>query len=155
MTKLTASADTAALADVRRRAAEPDHLRRAVAQRVGVPVDTALPVLLAALDEALDERAEADRLPDGVVTVDEIALAELRADAELGRTERERDLINRAISTGKIPPSSRASWQVLLATDPRSAQAALAKIKPNTVPVAPVGHGDDEERDLLDRVFGT
>ena len=42
------------------------------------------------------------------------------------------------------------------ATDPASAQAALSKIKPGTIPISAVGYSDtNEERDeLYGRVFG-
>jgi hypothetical protein len=120
---LSAAVDAHALADLQRRAGEPDLLRAAVAERVGIPSDASLAMVISALDQALAERADGNVLPEGVGIVDAPTLAQLRADAEVGRTHRERELIAAAIHRGQIPPAARASWEQLFATDPASAQS--------------------------------
>jgi hypothetical protein len=144
---LSMTVDTRALVDLRTRAEGGDRLRRELAKRVGVPVDAPLDVLVAGLAEALSEAADTT-LPgdrDGLALVEKDALARLRADAELGRGWRHRELLNDAMRAGKFPPAMRASWATLLEVDPGRAEAELAKLRPNTVPVAELGHGGEPE----------
>jgi hypothetical protein len=124
-----------------------------IAVRLGLAPDTDPTQLLEHLDQALAIR------PEGCELIDTEALTQLRAEAELGRTHRERGLVERAIRQGKIPPASRASWVTLLQTDP-NAEATLNSIKPNTLPVGkPVGYGtdalDDSDEQLYAELFGS
>lgn len=146
----TATADTAALDQLRRRAGEPDELRTAIAARLNVARDADL---LSALDEVIT-RASRPQVPEGCEVLDSDALAELRRDAEVGRTARETALVSAAVADGRIPPASRSSWLTLLATDP-NAERTLASLRKGTIPVSPVGYSNEnEERDALyDSVF--
>jgi hypothetical protein len=81
-------------------------------------------------------------------------LAQLREDAERGRNVRRDALLADAINTGRIPPSSRATWSTLLDTDPVNTERTLAGLKPGTIPVSPIGYGNaDDERSSLDAVY--
>jgi hypothetical protein len=111
--------------------------RNELAQRLGLAPDVDQAELLAALDRALT-------IPDGVQLIDAEVLNQLRVEVELGRTHRERALVEQAIRAGKIPPASRASWVTLLQTDP-NAEATLAGIKPGTLPTKMVGYGQDRD----------
>jgi hypothetical protein len=85
-------------------------------------------------------------LPEGVTTIDEAALAELREQASQGvaaraqqRTEaRDRDLDD-AVKAGKFPPVRREHWQHAYDLDPEGTRQALASLAPGLVPVADNG----------------
>lgn len=151
---------------------EPNRKEEAVAysdltaglrERLGMTdVDTTDDELLAAVDEALAERADdttPTELPEGVVTVEESTLAALRADAAAGRTAREEQLrqsrevaVDAAINDGRISPSRRDHWITALAADPGAADT-LAKLESGLIPLEPKGHtggvdeaGDDDVR---------
>ena len=149
----TERVDAGALADLRRRADAPDALRRELARRIGLAAETPVALLLAGLDEALDERA-ADPPPEGTVLVDETALAELRRDAEAGRNVRHNALVADAVRTGRIPPASRESWLSLLENDAHARPPWRAETRNRSV--SAIGYANvDEERDALyDEVFG-
>jgi hypothetical protein len=146
-----ATIDAGALADLRRQAGEPDELRRALASRLNVPADTPPAAIMAALDQAMENRPFAGP-PAGSELLDSESLAELREDAERGRTAHHRDIVSAAIRLGKIPPASRASWITLLQTDP-NAERTLAGLKRGTIPLAEIGHAGDPERDLYHELF--
>jgi hypothetical protein len=114
------------------------NLHGEIAHRLGLEPNVDQTQLLAALDQALAVK------PDGVELIDAEALGQLRIEAELGRTHRERGIVEQAIRAGKIPPASRASWVTLLQTDP-NAEATLRSIKPGTLPLATVGYSTDLE----------
>jgi hypothetical protein len=129
----------------RLRAAE---LRAAIADRIGCPAGANDDQLLAALDIALTRR------PDGTELIDTEALAELQAQAEVGRTHRQRNLVEGALRAGKIRAEAAAPWQSLLQTDPASAEAALAALPANTIPTARRGYGDDDNDDGDEALLG-
>jgi hypothetical protein len=114
------------------------NLHAEIAKRIGVDPELPADQLLGLLDRALT-------IPDGVTLIDVEALAQLRAEAELGRTHRERGLVEQAIRQGKVPPSSRQTWITLLMHDP-NAEQVLASLKPNTIPVKLIGYGKDDEQ---------
>lgn len=114
-------------------------------QRLGI-TDAALDEagLLAALDEALTERAEPDThtpsaLPAGTVAIDEGILAQLTTDATAGREARAEQLtaqrvatVDAAVQAGRIPFARREAWIDQLAKDPGAAETlnALAQVIP-------------------------
>jgi ATP-dependent protease ClpP protease subunit len=149
-----------------------------VRQRLGVAAEADEVTVLTALDEALEERADDENegeggdggqaeLPEGAVVVDAAALAQLRADAELGRNaharqEREdrESLVDAAIGDGRIAPSARADWLRSLENDPGGhARTTLASLPKGLIPVGPaLGSAGGGVRtaadDLYASVFG-
>lgn len=145
-----------------------------VRQRLGVATDADEATTLSALDEALEERADdedddeaegaAAQLPDGVVAVEAETLAQLRADAQLGReahSRQQRDdrqaLVDAAVGDGRIAPARRAAWLKQLEADPGAA-ATLASLEKGLVPIGElIGHsgdGDDDADALYASIFG-
>ena len=105
--------------------------------------------ILAALDEALAERAEPTNasLPEGVVAIESETLASLRADAAAGReardqqtAERRARLVEAAIEDGRISAKRRDHWVAQLAADEEGAAEVLASLEPNTIPLEPKGY---------------
>ena len=105
--------------------------------------------ILAALDEALAERAEPTNasLPEGVVAIESETLASLRADAAAGReardqqtAERRARLVAAAIEDGRISAKRRDHWVAQLAADEEGAAEVLASLEPNTIPLEPKGY---------------
>jgi hypothetical protein len=91
-------------------------------------------------------------LPDGVVTIDETALAELREQASQGVAARAQQLteardraLDDAVRAGKFPPARRDHWAGYWQVDPDDAKAALASLAPGLIPLADLGTtaGDD------------
>jgi hypothetical protein len=135
-------------------------------QRLGVAEDADETTILAALDEALNERADAPQepsttpqIPDGSVIVEEATLEELRVAASAGleaRNEqlaaRREQLVAAAISDGRVPPARREHWLAQLAAD-AGAESVLASLAPGLVPVDPAkgtpGAGDVTEDDAV------
>ena len=114
-------------------------------QRLGI-TDAALDEdgLLAAIDEALSERAEPhtqapSALPAGTIAIDEGILAQLTSDAAAGREARAEQLtaqrvatVDAAVQAGRIPFARREAWIDQLAKDPGAAETlnALAQVIP-------------------------
>ena len=105
--------------------------------------------ILAALDEALAERAEPTNasLPEGVVAIESETLASLRADAAAGREARDQQtderrarLVEAAIEDGRISAKRRDHWVAQLAADEEGAAEVLASLEPNTIPLEPKGY---------------
>lgn len=141
---------------------EPNRKENAVAysdltaglrERLGVTdANASDETLLAALDEALEERAEtpAPTVPAGATLIDSDVLATLQADAAAGRealaaqTAARRDaLVSAAIADGRISPANRATWRAQLDSSEEVTAELLAALPKNTVPVTEVGHSDD------------
>ncbi|QDF16717.1 capsid maturation protease [Gordonia phage HannahD] len=142
-------------------------LKEGLAERLGTDADADDETVLAAVDEALAERANdtdtdtdtgaggqeqapAAQLPDGVVTIDAATLSELQASARRGdqaRAEQERNgriaAVNAAVSAGRISPAQRDSWLDRLDKDP-SEEAVLNSLAP-VYPVSELGHGVGSE----------
>jgi ATP-dependent protease ClpP protease subunit len=129
-----------------------------VRQRLGVAADADEATVMAALDEALEERTEAPEtpvasLPPGVVTVAQSMLDELRATAQRGaqahaRQEREDRvrLVEAAIGDGRIPRADREHWLGALENSP-SAGEVLAGLAKGLIPVdGERGVADDPEQ---------
>lgn len=144
--------------------------------RLGIPADADLndDQLLAAVDEALAERAEPTSetpapqerdLPEGAEVVDSEVLAQLRAEAENGRAARaELDaarrnrIVDDAIRAGKFGPSRRDAWLNALEVDEAGAIADLERLTPGLVPVVQAGDaGDtvDGDEATYARIYGT
>lgn len=133
---------------------------------LGLADDADESTIVDAMTEALNEQADptpaqpaestaaadpapepvAARLPDGVVAIDSITLAELQAAARRGdeaRAEQERTAreatVNAAVLDGRIPAARAEHWRAQLAADPGAADT-LAGLQPGLVPVEAKGH---------------
>lgn len=122
-------------------------------QRVGVQGDADIDTILAALDECLEERADAPAAstattaPEGMVLVDETVHAQLMSDAAAGRaayeqqqSTRREQLVNAAVQDGRITPASRDRWLDKLAKDPADGEPLLAGLPKGLVPLSEIGH---------------
>jgi ATP-dependent protease ClpP protease subunit len=137
-------------------------------QRLGVSDDADEATILAALDEALIERADppaAPNVPEGSVLVDATTFDELRAQAAQGvearteqlRAQREAQ-VTAAINDGRIAPARRDHWLAQLEQDPGASQV-LASLAPGLIPVEARGadnapEGDVHEDEAYARLFG-
>ena len=138
--------------------------------KLGVAEDADEATILAALDEALDERAEAPApqgstttIPEGMSLIETDVLAELKAGAADGRTARQQQveahrdgLIRDAIAAGKISPARRDHWVKQFAADAAGAEEMLAQLEPGLIPVSEVGHadtGDGKNQELPDEAI--
>lgn len=140
-----------------------------VRTRLGVAEDADEATVLAALDEALEERAETDEtggttpeIPEGMSLVDTETLATLRAGAEDGRAARleqrtqARDAaVQAAIKAGKIPANRRKHYQDLWDADADGTRELLDKLEPGLVPLSELGHDNpvDENKSEEDAVY--
>ncbi|SFK92543.1 ATP-dependent protease ClpP, protease subunit [Streptosporangium canum] len=147
-------------------------------ERLGLNADADEATILAAVDEALAERAEpettpapaaepvAAQLPEGTVLVDSERLAQLERQAAEGvaaraqqRIEaRDRDLDD-AVRAGKFPPARREHWARLYDADPDGTRQTLNSLAEGTIPLADIGApGGDEDTNgdaEFDRMFPT
>ena len=118
-------------------------------QTAGVADDADVDTALAAIAEALQEQADAPQnttRPEGTVLVDEAAFADLQAQAALGvqahqaqMAAHREQVLDDAVRTGRIAPAARDSWAALLERD-NTAEATLAGLPANTIPVTELGH---------------
>lgn len=114
---------------------------------LALPADADAETLVASVEDmATAPPAPVAASAAGLVSVDPAALAELKADAQRGRTiaaaaaTREREtVVAAAIAVGKIPPSRREHWTRLIAADPNMVRV-LASVPDNTIPLAEIGH---------------
>lgn len=127
-------------------------------QTAGVADDADVDTALAAIAEALQEQADppqASTHPEGTVLVDQAAFADLQAQAALGAQAREQQMaahreqvLDDAVRTGRIAPSARQGWAALLQRD-SAAEATLAELPANTIPVTEIGHVGQVEGDAV------
>lgn len=134
-----------------------DTLIAGLRERLGTADDADEPTVLAALDEALTEKADppaATAVPDGHVVIPEARLRDLEAGATAG-TEAAKKLHNQERETfldsvrAKFAPANRASWATEYDRDPEGTKAHF-KDAPEIVALRPIGHDDDPELSALD-----
>lgn len=136
----------------------------ALREQVGFPADADADTIVAAVTEALGERAEASesttpQIPEGMALVDSAVLAQLQQGAEAGRTaattlatqERDREIAS-ALEAGKIAASSKKTFEERWDENPAGTKAILDALTPGLVPTEEVGHGGDTE-DSADAAF--
>lgn len=131
-------------------------------QKLGLADDADEATILAAFDEALEERAEPQnittpQLPEGVVAIDSAQLDELRASAEAGRQARSQQeqearerIVDQAILDGRIAPVRRDAWLNRLQADPEEA-TVLNSLEKGLVPVKELGNADNLGNDNTDQ----
>lgn len=142
-----------------------DTLKAGLRERLGMTdAEATDEATLAALDEALTERADPDKtggslvvdltsnLPDGALVVDKAVHDQLVADAAKGRkametidAQRRDGIISAALGEGRIAPASREAWRAQLDKDEEGTKSLLESMPKNTVPVAELGHADDAQ----------
>lgn len=138
-------------------------------QRLGVETDADETTILAALDEALTERADPPAapapptLPEGTVAIDAGQLEQLQVAAAAGVEARNeqlatnrRQLVDAAIAEGRIAPARREHWLTQLEADPGS-ETVLASLAKGLVPLAAAGHDgapESEEDAVYGQLFG-
>lgn len=137
-----------------------DTIKKGLIDRLGITAaDATEDTILAAVDEALAERAEpASRFspPEGTVLMDADQVEQLRADARAGAearaqqiSDRRAGVVDAAIQDGRVAPARRDHWLAQLAADEEGATEVLASLAPGTIPMAPAGFtgGVDESTD--------
>lgn len=146
-------------------------ITKGLIDRLGITdADATEDTILAALDEALAERAEPKAQftpPEGTVLMDAEQLAALQAQATAGAAAREQQtaerrasIVDQAITEGRVAPARRDHWIAQLTADEEGATQVLATLAAGTIPMAPAGYtgGVDESSDedrLYDRVWPT
>lgn len=133
-------------------------------QSLGVADDADADTCLAALTEALDERADTSPNPPGTVVMDAAAHRQMQEDARAGREARDQQLaterrahVDAAVREGRIPPASRNHWESLLAADP-NALTTLQNLAGGVIPLEEQGHGDNPQstsaNDAYSAIYG-
>ena len=133
-----------------------DEFLSALRERLGVTnAETTPAEILAALDEVLAEQATTTptaALPEGVVTIDQTVLDELRADAAAGRQARNdqigarRDqIVVEALRAGKITLASRKEWREALDRDELGTVALLGTLAAGAFPLEAKAHAGSLE----------
>ena len=145
-----------------------DTLKAAILQRLGVTdanADDA--TILAALDEALAERADETAptagIPEGTVLVDAGRFAELEAQAAAGAqaraqqdAERRDRLVATALAEGRISAANRAIWRERLDADEDGTTALLATLpKSGAVPTEELGYTGGEDESSEDSLYAS
>jgi hypothetical protein len=152
---------------------DPMALDKGLRERLGLADDADEDAILAAVDalretdsEATDDKPEdeqpaAPALPEGIVTIDEATLTQLREQASEGvaaraqqRTEARDRALDDAIKAGKFPPARRDHWVRLYDADPDGAKTTLASLEAGLVPLADQGApGGEETTESFDAEF--
>jgi hypothetical protein len=152
-------------------------LEEGLRERLGLPENADEATILAALDNQLsgpepttepeptdppaEPTAEAPALPEGIVTIDEATLTQLREQASEGvaaraqqRTEARDRALDDAIKAGKFPPARRDHWAKYYDADPDGAKTTLASLEAGLVPLADQGApGGEETTESFDAEF--
>lgn len=136
-------------------------------QELGLPEDADEATIVAALSEALEERAETPASntatpPEGMVLVESDVLDQLRTGAEQGTAARTQQLIekrdraiNQAIADGKITPARKDHWVAQWDADPEGAEQTLNALAAGLVPVEERGHDQDTAAGgVYDELYG-
>jgi len=120
--------------------------------QVGFPDDADAETIVAAVAEALEERAEpapttSAQVPEGLQLVDSTVLAQMQANATQGREAREQQLrdvrdaaIAKAIATGRTTPARRDHWRTAWDADPEGTAQVLAALQPGLIPLDEIGN---------------
>ena len=136
-------------------------------QRLGVNSEASVEDILAALDEALEERADdtapTASIPEGTVLVDAGRFAELEAQAAAGAqaraqqdAERRDRLVATALTEGRISAANRAIWRERLDADEDGTTALLATLpKSGAVPTEEIGYTGGEDESSEDSLYNT
>lgn len=141
-------------------------LNEGLVQRLGIAADADDETILSALDTALaDKEPEAaptvdDVTPElvaaaadkhGLVSVDRAQWEATLSAAADGRAARQQQIreadektVMAAIGDGRITPARKDHWLNALEADREGAAAALASLSPGLIPLAEVGHGQDD-----------
>jgi ATP-dependent protease ClpP protease subunit len=122
-------------------------------QELGLAENADEATIVAALSEALGERADAPAVPStpevpaGMSLVDTSVLTTLQTQAAQGAQARTQQLtehrdrtIAGAIQAGKILASRQEHYETLWASDPKGTEELLGKLAPGLVPVNEIGH---------------
>lgn len=135
-------------------------------RQLGVAEDADEATILAALDEALDERSEptGGNVPEGAVVVSRAEFEELRGDAQRGAAaaqrlhEREREA---ALDTyrDRYLPANRQSWSDEFDRNPQATLEALSS-RPVVIPTDEIGtdsdaQGEDSPTAKVDEIRST
>lgn len=101
-----------------------------------------------------EDKPEETPAEEPTVPVDKTALAELQANAELGRQAREQQVaqhretvLKAALEAGKITPASKSAWETKLKAAPEATEAELSSLPTGLVPVEEIGHGGSSPSD--------
>ena len=145
-----------------------DTLKADILQRLGVTdanADDA--TILAALDEALEERADETAptasIPEGTVLLDAGRFAELEAQAAAGAqaraqqdAERRDRLVATALTEGRISADNRKIWRERLDADEDGTTALLATLpKSGAVPTEEIGYTGGEDESSEDSLYAS
>lgn len=129
-----------------------DEAATTMRQKLGLPESADEATILAALDEALAERAEpaaasTPQIPEGTVLVDQAIWDQTQKNAAAGAgaaktlAVQERDrVINQALKDGKIAATSRDKFVEAWDKDAVATRAILDSLTPGVVPTSGVGH---------------
>lgn len=126
-----------------------DAFKAGLAQRLGVTEPEASDdVLLAAVDEALNEQVDTPSIPDGTTLIDSGVLASLQSDAAAGRAARDEQdkarregIVKAALDEGRITVASREVWRASLDENEETATKLLASLPAGiATPVEELGH---------------
>lgn len=131
-------------------------------QKLGIAEDADEATILAALDEALEERtdppvATSPTIPEGHVVIPAAKLADLEAGAALATTtakslqDKERDTFLDGVRS-KYLPTSRAGWEAEYDRDPAGVRAHF-DTAPVLIPTTELGLGDQPEVTEADELY--
>lgn len=124
-------------------------------QALGLAEDADGSVIVAALGEALTERADpAPVVPPGHVVIPQAQLADLQQNAELGAQAAERLRVQDREAfldtvRAKYAPSNRSAWAAEYDRDPEGTRAHF-KGAPDIINQVPAGHDGQSDADMSD-----
>lgn len=126
-----------------------DQATTTLRQKLGITEDADEATILAALDEALEERSESTPVttpPEGMALIEQSVLEELRSHATAGHEARQQQLtetrdrtIDAAIQDGRTTRARREHWQKAWDADPEGTATTLASLEKGLVPVSELG----------------
>jgi ATP-dependent protease ClpP protease subunit len=118
-----------------------------VTDRLGLSAEATEDDIVNAID-GLEKPTTPAKLPEGVVAVDKAQFEALKADAAEGREARKEqianrrdDVVNMAVTDGKIPAGRRDHYRNLLDLDEEGTTEVLNKLESNTIPLVAKGNG--------------
>jgi ATP-dependent protease ClpP protease subunit len=150
----TASADGSITTEGGSAVAFSDEQLTTMRTKLGLAEDADEATILAALDEALDERSEPTSeatIPEGHVVIPKAQLDDLTAGAQLAvKTAKAlQDRECKALlddNRAKFLPTTRAAWEEEFARNPQAVRDHFAKA-PDIIPTSELGHADTSEDD--------
>lgn len=135
-----------------------DELWKRLSEALGLPEDADAETLVATVEDLVTKPEPKPEEIAAAAGLDPATVSQLRYDAEQGRVlaaaARKRevtDVVQAALSKGKITAARRSHWITMIEADPAMADTLASIPDQFAVPLTEIGHGVDADREIIEQ----